>query len=179
MPHPFFTIGHSTRPIEEFVALLQQANVRVLADVRTIPRSRTNPQFNSEALRLTLAERQIQYHHIKKLGGLRGKRPGGEDSPNTFWRNESFRNYADYAWSTEFSEGLQELLDLDRIGVCAIMCAEAVWWRCHRRIIADYLTAMGRTVVHIVSASDMTPAALTAAARLLRDGKVIYDQPLT
>ena len=138
-----FTIGHSTRPIAEFLALLQQVAVDTLVDVRSIPRSRTNPQFNVDALPDTLADAGISYRHLPALGGLRHRQKGAAPSLNTFWQVAAFRNYADYAATDAFRTGLDELRALACDNCCAIMCAEAVWWRCHRRIIADYLLAAG------------------------------------
>ena len=165
MANPFYTIGHSTRTIPEFVDLLCEANVRLVVDVRTVPRSRTNPQFNRDALPDSLATYQIGYEHIAELGGLRGRQLQAEPSPNGFWENTSFRNYADYALTSRFREGLDRLTDLGGRSVTAIMCAEAVWWRCHRRIIADYLLASDRAVFHILSPGKIEPASLTLEAR--------------
>lgn len=170
----FFTIGHSTRSLPEFVDLLHKAEVRAVADVRKIPRSRTNPQYNAETLPGALAEHQIGYEHLAKLGGLRGRRRGADPSPNSFWENDSFRNYADYAATEPFQEGLRELRALGRLRRCAVMCAEAVWWRCHRRIIADYLIIGGDIVCHILGPGHIEPAKLTPAARVQPDGSVVY-----
>src|SRR5690606_15613000 len=126
MHHRFFTIGHSTRTIEEFVALLREAQVTEVVDVRTVPRSRTNPQYNREVLGETLARFQVGYEHIATLGGLRGKSFPEGRSPNLFWENKSFRNYADYALSSDFRRGLARLRELGAIQATAIMCAEAV-----------------------------------------------------
>ncbi|MDQ2860673.1 MAG: DUF488 domain-containing protein [Pseudomonadota bacterium] len=146
----------------------------MIVDVRTMPRSRTNPQFNFDALPGALAERQIAWRHIAALGGLRRRRKDGEPSPNTFWENASFRNYADYADTEPFREGLAELIALGASQVCAVMCAEAVWWRCHRRIIADYLIAAGKSVFHIMGPGKIVPATLTPAARPDGAGRLIY-----
>jgi uncharacterized protein (DUF488 family) len=170
----FFTIGHSTRSLPEFVDLLHKAEVRAVADVRKIPRSRTNPQYNAETLPGALAEHQIGYEHLAKLGGLRGRRRGADPSPNSFWENDSFRNYADYAATEPFQEGLRELRALGRLRRCTVMCAEAVWWRCHRRIIADYLIIGGDIVWHILGPGHIEPAKLTPAARVQPDGSVVY-----
>ncbi len=174
--HPFFTIGHSTRSIEEFVELLQQSEIRFLVDVRTVPRSRTNPQFNAPTLAASLAPCQIGYSHIAGLGGLRGRQKQVEESMNDLWQNQSFRNYADYTQTPAFQEGLQQLLELGAMGRTAIMCAEAVWWRCHRRIIADHLLARGLTVFHILGPQDVPPATLTPGAVVTADS-VTYPQP--
>lgn len=143
MSHPFFTIGHSTRSIDEFVALLNPHNIKLVADVRTVPRSRTNPQYNSRELTENLSEFQIDYQRIPSLGGLRGRTRTLPKEGNAFWKNQSFHNYADYAMSKEFRSGLKMLRERGHATTCAIMCSEAVWWRCHRRIIADYLIASG------------------------------------
>jgi uncharacterized protein (DUF488 family) len=165
MPHRFFTIGHSTRPIGEFVELLRNSGVRLIVDVRTVPRSRTNPQYNSDALPKTLSEFQIGYEHIPALGGLRARSPDVPRDVNAFWQNESFHNYADYAMSGEFRAGFARLRRSGHAKPCAVMCAEAVWWRCHRRIITDYLLAAGETVFHILGPNHVNEARLTAAAR--------------
>jgi len=169
-----FTIGHSTRTIAEFVALLRQAAVDLLIDVRSIPRSRTNPQFNADALPETLAEAGIGYRHLAALGGLRHRKKGAKPSPNTLWRVAAFRNYADYAATDAFRTGLDELRALARDHCCAIMCAEAVWWRCHRRIIADYLLAEGVPVAHIMGPNKVDPAKLTPGVRSLPDRTLVY-----
>jgi len=164
MAHPFFTIGHSTRPICEFVGLLNSSQVALVVDVRTIPRSRTNPQYNFDTLPQTLSQFQIGYEHIAELGGLRGKKRDVASVENAFWKNRSFHNYADYALGEAFHFGFARLRTLGHAQRCAIMCAEAVWWRCHRRLIADYLIAAGETVFHIMGTSRMEPAQMTAAA---------------
>src|SRR5574337_1147103 len=150
MSLPFFTIGHSTRTIEEFVALLRVAEVQLVADIRTVPRSRTNPQYNRDTLPESLAAFQIAYAPIPELGGLRGKSKSAPPKVNGLWRNESFHNYADYALSQAFRDGLQKLIALGRERRSAMMCSEAVWWRCHRRIVADHLLARGETVFHLM-----------------------------
>jgi uncharacterized protein (DUF488 family) len=172
----FFTIGHSTRSTEELVAMLRDAGVATLVDVRTVPRSRTNPQFNQDALPAALAKAGISYVHIPELGGLRSRRKGEEGSPNTFWDNASFRNYADYAMSAPFRAGLDRLRKLGDTDRCAMMCAEAVWWRCHRRIIADYLMRAGEEVIHLVSPGRQEPARMTPAAREIEPGILVYQK---
>lgn len=169
-----FTIGHSTRTSAEFVTLLQEVQVDLLVDVRSIPRSRTNPQFNTDALTETLAGAEIAYRHLGALGGLRHRRKDDMPSSNTLWRSDAFRNYADYAATDAFRAGLDELRALARDHRCAIMCAEAVWWRCHRRIIADYLLAAGNPVAHIMGHNKVDPAKLTPGARSLSDGRLFY-----
>jgi uncharacterized protein (DUF488 family) len=170
----YFTIGHSTRPIAEFIKLLQEANVQLVADVRAIPRSRTNPQYNRERLPVTLAKFEIRYRHLGALGGLRRKARGIAPQTNGFWRHDSFHNFADYAMSSGFRAGLAELRDLGSTRRCAIMCAETLWWRCHRRIIADYLIAAGEMVFHILGPGHIERATLTPAARLLPDRTLVF-----
>ena len=174
MTLPFYTIGHSTRSIEEFVALLRGPGVRLVVDVRTVPRSRTNPQYNREALPDTLAAFQIGYEHIAALGGLRGHKRDMPDETNAFWQNASFHNYADYAMGDDFRGGLARLREIGHATPCAIMCAEAVWWRCHRRIIADYLIAAGETVFHILAGNRVEPAQMTDGAKPGPRGSLVY-----
>jgi uncharacterized protein (DUF488 family) len=161
---PVFTIGHATRPLEELASLLRSNEVTQLVDVRTVPRSRTNPQFNKEAMPASLAPYGIEYRHIAALGGLRGRKLDVPADVNGWWDNQSFHNYADYAMTREFAAGLEELLALGETRRCAIMCAETVWWRCHRRIITDYLLARGVDVFHIVSSEVPEPARITPEA---------------
>jgi len=169
-----FTIGHSTRTTDEFLALLQQVAIDHLVDVRAIPRSRTNPQFNSDTLQNALAVVGIEYRHIAALGGLRHRRADKIGLSDGFWRNKSFQNYADYAETTAFQTGLIELREIALDHCCAIMCAEAVWWRCHRRIVADYILAGGITVAHIMGPGKIDLATLTPGAQLLPGGKLWY-----
>lgn len=170
-----YTIGHSTHPIGEFVTLLQQAAVELVVDVRAFPRSRTNPQFNIDTLPESLRAVGIGYRHLRVLGGRRHHSSDAPPSPNTLWRNKSFRNYADYAATDEFRAGLDELRSLILEHRCAIMCSEAVWWRCHRRIIADYLLAQGMSVGHIMGVNSIQPAELTPGARRVPDGTLLYS----
>src|SRR5262245_27106082 len=142
-----YTIGHSTRTAEEFVALLQAHRVVQLADVRTYPMSRRLPHFNREILAAFLAQHDIAYRHFPALGGRRRPRP---DSINGAWQHESFRGYADHMASREFQDGLAELLRYAAAGATAMMCAEALWWQCHRRLLADALVARGVPVLHIM-----------------------------
>ena len=174
MAHPFFTIGHSTRSIPEFVALLRAGEANFVADVRTVPRSRTNPQYNQDALPGTLEPYQVGYEHIAKLGGLRGKAKGLSSDLNGFWQNRSFHNYADYALTPQFSAGLDRLVSLGRERRLAIMCSEAVWWRCHRRIISDYLLGRGEAVFHLMGEDRIEPAKLTEGAVVREDGSIVY-----
>jgi uncharacterized protein (DUF488 family) len=169
-----FTVGHSTRTIAEFVALLAQVSVDLLVDVRSIPRSRTNPQFNADALPESLAAAGISYRLLPALGGLRHRKKGAAPSPNMFWQVMAFRNYADYAATDAFRAGLEELEALALDHRCAIMCAEAVWWRCHRRIIADYLLAEGFAVEHIMGLRKIDPANLTPGVQVLPGGILVY-----
>src|SRR5437764_1356619 len=142
--------------------------------VRSIPRSRTNPQVNADILPGSLAEAGMTYRHLRTLGGRRHRSQDQTPSPNTLWRNESFRNYADYAASEAFRAGLDELEALARRQCCAVMCAEVLWWRCHRRIIADYLLVEGISVAHIMGHNQVLPATLTPGARLLPGGSLVY-----
>lgn len=174
MAHPFFTIGHATRPIEAFVALLQEAGVTFVADVRTVPRSRTNPQFNRDTLPASLQLAAIGYEHVAALGGLRGRKRDVPRDVNAFWQNDSFHNYADYAMSDAFCDGLAHLRELGRDQCCAIMCAETLWWRCHRRIITDYLLAAGERVFHILGPGQIEPAGINPAARMQPAGALTY-----
>lgn len=148
--------------------------VNLVIDVRSIPWSRTNPQFNQDTLPGMLEPLQIGYEHIAELGGRRGKSHSAELSLNTYWRIRSFRNYADYALTAPFSTGLARLRERGGQHRCAIMCAEAVWWRCHRRIIADYLLAANERVMHILGSSRVDVASLTPSAVVRDDRTVIY-----
>ena len=175
-PQPVYTIGHSTRPIAEFVQLLEMAGVAMVIDVRSIRRSRTNPQYNAETLPRSLAEFGIGYTPIPQLGGRRSRQKSVPPQVNGYWQNRSFHNYADFAKSAEFEVGLSRLLKLSEDKSCALMCAEAVWWRCHRRIIADYLLLHGRVVLHLMEKGRIEPASTTPAA--LAQGKVlVYPSP--
>ena len=153
---------------------MRESGVRLVIDVRSIPRSRTNPQFNQATLPETLSPLQIGYEHISELGGRRGKSRAAESSPNTYWRVRSFRNYADYALTAPFATGLARLRERGAEQRCVVMCAEAVWWRCHRRIIADYLLATGEQVMHILGKSHVDVASLTPGAVVSNDGTVVY-----
>jgi len=158
-----FTVGHSTLPIERFLAVLAAYDIEQLADVRTVPRSRRNPQFGADALRKSLETAGIVYVPFGELGGLRKPRP---DSPNSGWRNESFRGYADYMQTDEFAKGLTRLIDLAAERRTAIMCAEAVPWRCHRSLVADALAARGIGAVEILSETSYRDHSLTPFARV-------------
>ena len=169
-----FTIGHSTRTVEELVTLLREAGADLLIDVRSYPRSRTNPQFNADALPGPLARSGIGYRHLRALGGRRGPQTLDGPSPNGLWRNTSFRNYADYGLTPGFRAGFETLLGLARDHVCAIMCAEAPWWRCHRQIVTDYLLAAEVQVEHILGPGKVDAARLTPGAFAQPDGTVHY-----
>ncbi|MEO8578496.1 MAG: DUF488 domain-containing protein [Gemmatimonadales bacterium] len=172
-----FTIGHSTRTIVDFIALLRQVGVDMLVDVRSIPGSRAMPQFNIDPLRDSLSAESIGYQHLSSLGGRRHHKKGAPPSTNTLWRVPAFRNYADYAETDAFRGGLDELLALTHEYRCAIMCSEAVWWRCHRRIIADCLLARSVPVEHIMGHGKITPATITPGASVLADGTLLYPAP--
>jgi uncharacterized protein (DUF488 family) len=176
MASPFFTIGHSTRSIQEFAALVTAAEIKLVVDVRTVPRSRTNPQFNRDVLPTSLAPHGIAYQHFAAIGGLRGKQPGVNPDVNAFWENASFHNYADYAMSEQFRSGVEKLRELGRAARSTVMCAESLWWRCHRRIIADYLIAAGEEVLHILGPGHIEPALMTPAARIESDGALTYPK---
>jgi uncharacterized protein (DUF488 family) len=171
-PQLVLTIGHSTHPLEEFIALLKAHGIKRLIDVRTIPRSHHNPQFNAETLPAKLCAAGISYMHLKKLGGLRHARV---DSPNIGWRNASFRGYADYMQTAEFRKALERLIRLASGKPSAIMCAEAVPWRCHRSLIADALEVKRIPVAHIMSATRAQPHGLTPFIRVSR-GRITYPE---
>jgi len=169
-----FTIGHSNRSLEELIELLREVSVDLVVDIRKMPGSRAHPQFNQEALSPALAGVGIAYEHMAALGGRRGKTPMVPSDLNGFWTNQSFHNYADYALSAPFRAGLEHLLEQARRRSCAMMCSEAVWWRCHRRIVADYLIARGEAVVHLMGKGRVVPARLTSAAIIQPDATLIY-----
>jgi uncharacterized protein (DUF488 family) len=169
-----WTIGHSTRSADEFLALLRANTIDGLADVRTIPRSRRHPHFSRDALAARLTEEDIAYRHFAELGGLRKPRP---DSPNGAWRNEAFRGYADHMMTPEFAAGANALLDFGERRNVAVMCAEAVWWQCHRMLLSDALVARGVEVHHIMSLrgkSSLQAHRLTPFAMNRADGQVWY-----
>jgi uncharacterized protein (DUF488 family) len=165
-----WTVGHSLRTIENFIDILQNYQIEILVDVRHFPGSRRLPHFNQAALRDSLAAADIRYEHLVQLGGRRRVRP---DSHNLAWRNPSFRGYADYMESRPFNEGVNQLLEISRAGRTAIMCSEAVWWRCHRSMIADYLKSRGVQVLHILSAEKIQEHPYTSAAQLVQ-GQLSY-----
>jgi len=158
-----FTLGHSTRPIDDFLALLEEHRIARLVDVRTVPRSRHNPQFNRDVLPAALERAGIAYTHMANLGGLRHTR---RDSPNTAWKNASFRGYADYMLTPEFDRAIDDLIALADREPVAILCAEAVPWRCHRSLIADALTARGVKVTHILGPGRTQPHSMTSFAHV-------------
>ena len=165
-----FTVGHSTRSAEEFAQILAAHGVQVLVDVRSFPGSRRFPQFNRTALADSLANAGITYKHEPRLGGRRRPRA---DSHNTAWKNSSFRAYADHMETDDFRKGVEDLLELANEGRVAVMCAEALWWRCHRSLISDYLKAAGHTVIHIIDQNKTEEHPFTAAARII-DGHLSY-----
>ena len=173
MPN-FYTIGHSNHSLPEFIALLQENQIQCLADVRKLAGSRAQPQFNQDTLSHALVEHGITYRYLPLLGGLRSKTPAANPGTNAYWQNASFHRYADYTQTANFARGLQELLQLGTQQRCAIMCAEAVWWRCHRRLISDYLIGRGYTVWHIMGAHRLDKAQISAGARVQADGRIEY-----
>jgi uncharacterized protein (DUF488 family) len=173
VPNRLWTVGHSTLSLERLLRLLEGHGIQQLCDVRAVPRSRAHPQSSADSLALSLPDRGIAYRHLAGLGGWRHPRP---DSPNTAWRNEAFRGYADYALRDEFAAALRELHDLAIDRATAIMCAEALWWRCHRRLIADRLLVAGWEVCHIGSDGRSRPHELADFAVVQPDGSVIYPQ---
>ena len=171
---PVYTIGHSTRPVSEFIEILRASAVTRVVDIRRIPWSRRNPQFDMTVLPLTLGRAGIDYVHLAALGGRRVKGKRAEEGVNAGWENQSFRNYADYARTPPFREGLRELLEMASDHTCAVMCAEAVWWRCHRRIVADHVLAHGVPVFHLLTRTTQMPASLTSFAVVDAHGNVSY-----
>jgi uncharacterized protein (DUF488 family) len=171
MSRDIWTIGHSRRSAEEFLELLQAYGIEALADVRRFAVSRRFPHFSQMELFKTMTKSGIEYVHFSELGGRRRPSP---DSPNTAWRNESFRGYADYMMTPTFEKGVSRLTELADHKRTAIVCAEAVWWRCHRALIADYLKARGVTVIHIMGKNSSQEHPFTSAARMV-DGKLDYS----
>lgn len=179
MTLPFCTIGHSTRSLDAFARLLQAADVTLVVDIRTVPRSRANPQYNEDTLPDALSPFHVAYERIAALGGLRGASRTVLPEVNAMWQNRSFHNYADYALSDPFREGLDRLISLGRERRSAVMCSEAVWWRCHRRIVADYLLARGETTLHLMGNDRIVPARLTQGAVVQPSGAVLYPAART
>src|SRR4029077_16270062 len=166
-----WTIGHSTRKIDIFLSLLEENGIKAVADVRMFPGSKRYPQFGRDALAKSLGAAEIRYQHFPELGGRRKAKP---DSKNTAWRNESFRGYADYMETKNFRKGITRLVDLaGESGPTGIMCAEAVWWRCHRSLISDYLKVRGVEVLHVLGANKVEPHPYTSAARIV-NGELSY-----
>jgi uncharacterized protein (DUF488 family) len=166
-----WTIGHSTRKIDIFISMLEANGIDVVADVRMFPGSKRYPQFNKESLAQSLQERGLLYEHFPELGGRRKPRP---DSRNTAWRNEAFRGYADYMETEDFRKGVDRLVELaQKSGPTALMCAEALWWRCHRALVSDFLKARGVGVTHIVDLAKTEPHPFTSPARIV-NGELTY-----
>ena len=166
-----WTVGHSTHSLDAFLALLAAHEIALVADIRTVPKSRRHPHFHGDALARSLADHGLAYVHLPRLGGWRR---AAADSPNDGWRNASFRGYADYAMSDEFAKGLAELRELTAARPTAMMCSEALWWRCHRRLVADRLVAGGDTVCHISSDGRAAAHQLTPFATVGADGQLTY-----
>lgn len=169
-PKTVWTIGHSTHSLEEFVAMLHSFNIELVVDIRSFPGSRKFPQFNKEALEVSLPENNIQYTHLKKLGGRRKVNP---ETKNTTWRNDAFRGYADYMETDSFAEGIKELTEIAQQQRTAYMCSEAVWWRCHRSMVSDYLKTKGWNVQHIMQIGKSSEHPYTQPARIV-DGQLTY-----
>lgn len=168
-----WTIGHSTRSLEEFISLLHSFGIVVLVDIRSLPGSRRYPHFDKEALEVSLPAHGIEYRHLKELGG---RRKVVKDSVNTGWRHPAFRGYADYMQTEEFRKGVEVLEAMAEKQATAIMCSEAVWWSCHRSMVSDYLKLRGWTVMHIMAMAKATEHPYTKPARIV-DGQLHYDQP--
>jgi uncharacterized protein (DUF488 family) len=171
MPPSVLTIGHSNHPPERFLALLARHEVEALADIRRFPGSRKHPHFNRDNLAAALPKSGVEYHWIEALGGRRHKQR--DESPNRGLENEGFRNYADYMLTDEFREGVEKLLEIAQQKRTAILCAEGLFWRCHRRLVSDFLAAYGATVQHIMPNGELRPHKLTPGA-VVEDGRVIY-----
>lgn len=174
MPLPFFTVGHSNRTIEEFTAILRSADIQLVVDVRKLAGSNRYPQFNADSLDHSLSDTGVRFARIAELSG---RRLVSKDVPfevNAFWQNRSFHNYADHALSEEFRRGIDELSERGRDLRTAVMCSEAVWWRCHRRLIADHLIAHGEQVIHLMGENRQHPAELTPGGVIRDDARVIY-----
>lgn len=169
-----YTVGHSNRSLDMFVEMIRSAGVDFIIDIRSFPRSRTNPQFNIDVLLDTLAVHQIGYQHCDSLGGRRTAQKGVAPETNQLWRNQSFHNYADYALTKQFRNAIEALLELAMSRRPALMCSEAVWWRCHRRIVADHLLVRGIEVVHIMDIGKTTLATITPGATVQPNGSLIY-----
>ncbi|QDZ14522.1 DUF488 domain-containing protein [Humibacter ginsenosidimutans] len=173
-----FTIGHSDHPLEEFLGILTSVGIEAIVDVRKLPGSRAQPQFDEDVLSAASARAGIEYRHEASLGGLRPVSKTVPPEENGYWRNRSFHNYADYALSAEFADALGRLRDEGHDRRIAVMCAEAVWWRCHRRIIADHLLASGEAVDHVMGDARLQHAVLNPGAVVGADGALTYPQPV-
>ncbi len=169
-----WTIGHSTRSLEEFIGMLHSFNIELIADIRSFPGSRMFPQYNKEELEVSLPQNNIQYVHLKDLGG---RRKGNRDSKNTGWRHIAFRSYADYMETGAFKHGIKELEEIALKRHTAYMCSEAVWWRCHRSMVSDYLKLQGWKVMHIMGIDKATEHPYTAPARIV-NGELNYEKEL-
>ena len=167
-----YTIGHSTHPIEVFISMLQSFSIELVADIRNFPGSRRYPQFNKDNLEQSLKQAGIDYIHMKELGGRRKPLP---NSINTNWRNDAFRGYADYMQTEEFNNAMKKLEDLASTQRTAYMCSEAVWWRCHRALVSDYLKVRGWKVMHIMNVGKAEEHPYTSAAKIV-DGELRYDK---
>ncbi len=165
-----YTIGHSTHPIDEFIEILNHFGIKILVDIRRFPGSRKYPQFNKDSLELSLKQAGIGYRHIEQLGG---RRKSHSDSQNKSWRNESFRAYADYMEEDAFKDGIKELESYAYTQPTAFMCSEALWWRCHRSMVADYLKVKGWEVIHIMSGDKTEIHPYTSPARII-NGELSY-----
>jgi uncharacterized protein (DUF488 family) len=173
----FATIGHSNRSVETVIGMLREARIKLLIDVRTFPKSRNFPGFNGDSFSEVLADHQMGYLHMPALGGRRPKQPNVDEPLNAFWRVRGFHNYADYALSPTFQNAFHELVELGRHRSVALMCSEAVWWRCHRRIITDYLLLNGHEVRHLMAPGRVDMAEPSEGARLQKDGTLFYPPP--
>jgi uncharacterized protein (DUF488 family) len=168
-----FTVGHSTHPLEKFLSLLAQHRIEALADIRRFPGSQKFPQFNQDDLASALQQAGIEYYWLESLGGRRGKKRDGSSMANLGLHNAGFRNYADYMLTPKFREGVETLMEIARRKRTALMCAESLFWRCHRRLDSDFLVANGVTVEHILPTGELRPHALTTGA-VIEDGRVTY-----
>lgn len=174
--YSYYTIGHSNHSLEEFINILKKVNIDLVIDVRSLPGSKKYPQYNKENLCKTLELNQINYRHIPKLGGFRSNNISISPEVNGFWLNQSFHNYTDYAMSDNFKEGLDELIELGYQYQCVIMCAEVLWWRCHRRIITDYLLSRGNQVFHIINSNNIEKAFMNKGSKILKTKNIIYPK---
>ncbi|MBX2887725.1 MAG: DUF488 domain-containing protein [Ferruginibacter sp.] len=171
LPHSIYTIGHSTHPMETFLAMLNSFNIQTVVDIRSLPGSRKFPQFDKENMEIILPENGIEYVHLLELGGRRKVK---KNSHNTRWRNDSFKGYADYMETEDFKKAILHLENIATKRITVYMCAEAVWWRCHRSMVSDYLKAKGWDVLHIMTINKAEPHRYTQPARII-DGTVCYS----